>query len=166
MIYILTGVIRTGKTTTLLDWSKTRNDVDGLLCPADEVGRRYFLKVKSKEEIELEVEVDSEVSKEIITIGNFNFLNSAFKKANDYLVSIASQSEKQYLIIDELGKLELKNEGLHLSAEILIQKYMKDEKQHLILVIRDYLLDAVLKHYHILAYKLITKTDLAKNSLT
>ncbi len=51
MIYILTGDIRTGKTTALLDWIKDRNDVDGLLCPDSENGMRYFLKVKSKEEL-------------------------------------------------------------------------------------------------------------------
>ena len=49
MIYILTGAIRTGKTTALLNWINNRNDVDGLLCPDNENGKRYFLKVKTKE---------------------------------------------------------------------------------------------------------------------
>ncbi len=49
MIYILTGDIRTGKTSALLDWCKNRNDVDGVLCPDDDKGKRYFLNIKSKD---------------------------------------------------------------------------------------------------------------------
>ncbi len=47
MIYILSGNIRTGKTTALFEWSENRNDIDGLLCPDDEFGKRYFLKIKT-----------------------------------------------------------------------------------------------------------------------
>ncbi|WP_452232428.1 nucleoside-triphosphatase [Lacinutrix sp. MEBiC02595] len=157
MIYILTGAIRSGKTSALLDWSKTRNDVDGLLCPDNEDGKRYFLKVKSKKEFELETESESE---DVIRIGHFKFLKSAFKESNDYLISIASEAENKYLIIDEIGKLELRNEGLHRSAEALISRFKRDNSQHVILVVRDYLLDAVLKHYAISEYKILTKEDL------
>tara|TARA_R110002033_G_scaffold138722_1_gene177702 strand:+ start:82 stop:567 length:486 start_codon:yes stop_codon:yes gene_type:complete len=157
MIYILTGAIRTGKTTALLEWCKNRNDVDGLLCPDNAQGKRYFLEVKSKSEFELETELDIE---SIIEIGNFKFLKSAFEKANAYLLAVASENESQYLIIDELGKLELKKEGLHLSVERLILNYETNEKKHLILVVRDYLLEAVLTHYSIEKYRILTKVNL------
>ncbi|MEH1006133.1 nucleoside-triphosphatase [Winogradskyella sp. ECml5-4] len=156
MIYILRGDIRIGKTTALQEWCKNRDDVDGVLCPDNAEGKRYFLEVKSKNEFELETELDTEA---IIEIGNFKFLKSAFEKANAYLQSVASENESQYLIIDELGKLELKNEGLHASAEKLISNYKSDERQHLILVVRDYLLDAVLKHYAIAKYEILEKID-------
>ncbi|WCO01206.1 nucleoside-triphosphatase [Psychroserpens ponticola] len=155
MIYILTGAIRTGKTTALLDWSNTRTNVDGLLCPDDENGKRFFLKVKSNEGFKLEVESENKVT----IIGNFKFLKSAFTEANDFLLSKFSETEHKFLIIDELGKLELKNEGLHLSTEAIIPKYMQNENQHLILVVRDYLLDAILKHYTISKYKVLKKED-------
>ena len=157
MIYILTGAIRTGKTTALLEWCKNRNDVDGLLCPDNAQGKRYFLEVKSKSEFELETELDIE---SIIEIGNFKFLKSAFEKANAYLLMVALENESQYLIIDELGKLELKKEGLHLSAERLIPKYENKLNKHLILVVRDYLLDAVLEHYSIIEYEIVGKEGL------
>lgn len=159
MIYILTGEIRSGKTTALLNWSKNRTDVDGLLCPDNESGKRYFLKVKSKAEFELEVikEVEAE---ELIQIGNFKFLKAAFKHANEYLISRASKLEGTYLIIDELGKLELKNEGLHRSAEVLIPNFSTNKHQHLILVVRDYLLQDVLTHYSISDYHVLTNADL------
>jgi len=157
MIYILRGDIRTGKTTALLEWCKNRDDVDGVLCPDNAEGKRYFLEVKSKNEFKLEIEFETEA---IIEIGNFKFLKSAFEKANTYLLAVASENESQYLIIDELGKLELKGEGLHLSAERLIPNYETNENKHLILVVRDYLLEAILTHYSIEKYRILTKVNL------
>lgn len=161
MIYILTGDIRTGKTTALLNWIIDRKDVDGLICPDGKDKKRYFLKVNSKEEFQLEVTSDNNIRPEhIIKIGPFQFLKSAFKKANDFLISFTSENENRYLIIDELGKLELKNKGLHISAETLIPQFLNDENQHLILVVRDYLLDDIIKHYNIAEYQLLSKADL------
>ena len=155
MIYILRGDIRTGKTTALLELCKNRDDVDGVLCPDNGQGKRYFLEIKSKNEFELETEFETEA---VIEIGNFKFLQSGFEKANSYL--LCSTLKSKHIIIDELGKLELKNEGLHVAAVKLISNYKSDKKQHLILVVRDYLLDAVLKHYAISDYKILNKEDL------
>ncbi|WP_179318192.1 nucleoside-triphosphatase [Winogradskyella helgolandensis] len=157
MIYILTGEIRSGKTTALSEWCKNRNDVDGLLCPDNAEGRRYFLEVKSKNEFELETELDTE---DIIKIGNFKFLKSAFDKANEFLISADSETKTTYLIIDELGKLELRNEGLHWSAERLIPNCLTDKNRHLILVVRNYLVEVIVKHYSITEYRILTKVNL------
>jgi nucleoside-triphosphatase THEP1 len=161
MIYILTGDIRTGKTTALLNWASTRKDVDGILCPDNENGKRYFLKVKPQKEIELEVDSEaSEESEETITIGPFYFLKSAFEEANEFLLSLTSKNESQYLIIDELGKLELKNEGLHDSAKVLIPDFMFNDTRHLVLVVRESLLDKIFEHYTISEYSILKKEDL------
>ena len=157
MIYILTGAIRSGKTTALLHWSKSRNDVDGLLCPDDANGKRYFLKLKNKTIFKLEAEAETEA---IVTIGNFKFLRSAFNEANDYLILEASKTEPKYLIIDEIGKIELKNEGLNVSTKALISQFKSNDNTHLILVVRDYLLDAVLEHYGITECSILTTKDL------
>ncbi|WP_299120103.1 nucleoside-triphosphatase [uncultured Winogradskyella sp.] len=157
MIYILTGDIRTGKTSALLDWTKDRNDVDGLLCPDDENGKRYFLKIKSQEKLELEVESQSEM---VITIGPFHFLKSVFKEANKFLIALSLKTKSQYLIIDELGKLELKNKGLHDAAEKLVLDYVFNGNRHLILVVRTSLLEEIVNYYQIEAYTLLVKEDL------
>lgn len=160
MIYILTGSIRTGKTTALLDWLKNREDVDGILCPDNESGSRYFLKLKNQESFPLEVDKNS--NEEIITVGNFKFLKSSFQLASDYLISSGKENKAKYLIIDELGKLELHNKGLHEAAENLIHSYESDEKHHLILVVRQSLISEILQHYNIMSYQLIEKQDLTK----
>ena len=157
MIYILMGAIRSGKTTALLHWSKSRNDVDGLLCPDDANGKRYFLKLKNKTIFKLEAEAETEA---IVTIGNFKFLRSAFNEANDYLILEASKTEPKYLIIDEIGKIELKNEGLNVSTKALISQFKSNDNTHLILVVRDYLLDAVLEHYGITECSILNTEDL------
>lgn len=157
MIYILTGAIRSGKTTALLHWSENRSNVDGLLCPDDANGKRYFLKLKSKTIFKLEAEAETEA---IVAIGNFKFLRSAFNEANDYLILEASKTEPKYLIIDEIGKLELKNEGLHVSTKALISQFKSNDNTHLILVVRDYLLDAVLEHYGITECSILNTEDL------
>ena len=156
MIYIFTGAIRSGKTTALLDWVEGRDDVDGLLSPDGSEGKRYFLKVKSQEKFQQETDSKTE---DVVVIGPFRFLKSSFKKANDLLISFASEIENRYLILDELGKLELKNQGIHDSAEVLIPRFINDETKHLILVVRDYLLDAIIEHYNILEYKLLKTED-------
>ncbi|BAO76067.1 nucleoside-triphosphatase [Winogradskyella sp. PG-2] len=159
MIYILKGDIRTGKTTALLNWIEKRNDVDGLLCPDNENGKRYFLKVKSSEEFEFETEQEPEKT---ITIGRFHFLKSAFDEANDYLISKGKAQKSKYLIIDELGKLELQHTGLDDAAKVLIPDCIFNDKNHLIVVIRTSLIEKVVEHYQIKSYTLITKEDLAK----
>ncbi|MEZ4792585.1 MAG: nucleoside-triphosphatase [Gelidibacter sp.] len=161
MIYILSGNIRTGKTTTLLEWSRKRVDVDGILCPDNKEGKRYFLEINSQNEFALEVERDSIINQdEIIQIGPFQFLKPAFQKANDYLVETIKKKEFKYLIIDELGKLELENEGLHVSAKKIIKAYESDDKHHLILVARTSLLKEIIQKYQISKYELIEKDNL------
>ena len=160
MIYILSDDIRTGKTSALLNWITKKSNVNGLLCPDDDHGKRYFLKIKSKDTFPLETETGAEAEDDIIAIGPFQFLTSAFQKANDFLFSIASETTWKYLIIDELGKLELKAEGLHPAAEVLIPKFMTNSSQHLILVVRASLLDAIIAQYHISEYKILRKEDL------
>ena len=87
-------------------------------------------------------------------------MRSAFNEANDYLILEASKTERQYLIIDEIGKLELKNEGLHVSTKALISQFRFNDNTHPILVVRDYLLDAVLKHYGITECSVLNTEDL------
>ncbi|WP_369997109.1 nucleoside-triphosphatase [Winogradskyella sp.] len=157
MIYILTGDIRTGKTTALLNWSKSRDDVDGVLCPDGDHGKRYFLKIKTQERFELEVENASEKT---ITIGPFHFLKSAFEEANSYLLEANKRKDFKYVVIDELGKLELKNEGLHDAAKTLIPDFTSNENKHIILVVRTALLETIVNHYQIKTYTLLTKEDL------
>ncbi len=159
MIYILTGGIRTGKTTALLDWCENRNDIDGVLCPDDDKGKRYFLNIKSKDTYPLAANNETE-DYNIISIGPFQFLKSSFQKANDYLLEVNDKRDYSYLVIDELGKLELKNIGLHDSAKSTVNQHENSKSHHLILVVRESLLNEIIEHYNISEYSVLRKENL------
>jgi len=159
MIYLLTGQVRTGKTSALLSWCYNRNDVDGVLCPDNENGKRYFLNIISEETYILELEAQTERDK-IVSIGPFHFSKKAFDKANEYLISLKDKTDHSYITVDELGKLELQNQGLHFAAKTLIPYYYKNENLHLILVVRESLLDDVISHYNMSKYIILKKEDL------
>jgi len=160
LIFILTGPIRSGKTSTLSDWLLGREGVDGLLSPDNDLGLRYFYAIGAKKSFPFEA--DSGTSEAIITIGRFHFLKSALDRANDYLLACKNSQNLRYLILDELGKLELRNEGLHEAAKELIPQFENSPESHIVLVIRDSLLEALLQKYQIAQYKLICNDELSE----
>lgn len=158
MIYILSGPIRTGKTSSLIKWAEGRDDVVGLVCPDDSHGRRYFLKIGTQDTIRLEV--TEPTNEATLSVGPFTFYKSAFNEAITFLKETSKLRTHHYLILDELGKLELKNTGLHEAASYLIPHYVHSPTQHLILVVRNTLLQDIGRHYHIDSYRLVSKESL------
>jgi nucleoside-triphosphatase THEP1 len=55
----------------------------------------------------------------------------------------------RYLVIDEIGPLELSGRGLEPMVSTILENYERSPKQHLVLVVRDYLLEKVISHYHL-----------------
>lgn len=108
------------------------------------------------------LEVEDKDDLKLVFVGKFRFLKSSFDKANQYLTN-ASEKHPNYLVIDELGKLELNNEGLHGAAAILINNYGADKNKHLILVVRRSLVEPILAHYKIQDHRLISKDDLRED---
>ena len=165
MIFILTGPVRSGKTTSLQDWSANNENIDGVLCPENDEGHRFLIKMKTNEILPLEVKNTTLVKQdELIGVGPFQFLKIAFKQANEYLIQASNIQNYKYLIIDELGKLELRNMGLHTAANKVIQRHMFDINHHLILVVRSSLVESMIAHYKISKYSEIDKDGL--DSLT
>jgi nucleoside-triphosphatase THEP1 len=103
-IILLTGEIQTGKTTTLANWVKTRNDVAGILTPVIN-GRRRFYEISNNVDYAMEAE-NGEAG--ILQVGRFLFSEAGFKRAVDYLLSKLPQPQWQYLIVDEIGPLEIR----------------------------------------------------------
>jgi nucleoside-triphosphatase THEP1 len=88
-----------------------------------------------------------ETGKNIVTIGNYKFSKKIFDWAQKELLK-AFYLKPEYLIIDEIGFLELKNEGL----EPAVSKILKERNSSptkIILIIRDILLEIALVHYQL-----------------
>lgn len=142
-ISILTGGIKTGKTTKLSEWIKNKRNAGGILVPVINSGR-YLQIIKTGELILFEAEYDGDEDK-IISIGNYRFSAEVFRKARETLIDdfIAGV---ELLIIDEIGFLELRGTGLEPAVSEIIGKRDSYAGQ-IILIVRDNLLSEVKKHY-------------------
>ena len=139
VIYILTAPIHTGKTTSLLQWSAGRNNVYGIFTP-DINGKRVFMNASTREQFPMETIDDNEP---VLEIGRFRFSAVSFNKAGQILAD-ALQQTSGYLVIDEIGPLELRKEGLYDAVKTILQK---NDRLKIILVVREKLVDEIVSFF-------------------
>ena len=135
-VYILSAPKRSGKTTALVDWTAKRNDIMGILTP-DIEGKRVFMNAATREQFPMEASGDEAT----ISIGKFNFSIMNFDKA----IHIIRQgiSFDGWLVIDEIGPLELKGEGF---AGVL-NEILSKRKAPLLLVVREEMLEILKQQF-------------------
>lgn len=143
-VIILSGPVQSGKTSALLKWCEDRNDVDGIISP-DINGVRYFLHIKTKELFLMEA---GEEEENILLIGKYTFSKTAFEKA-DQILRNAMLSKINYIVVDEVGPLELKGEGFSATIKQFLSAAIP---LNIILVVRAHLLDPALEYFGIDAY--------------
>ncbi|MBA3648275.1 MAG: hypothetical protein H0W62_06960 [Chitinophagales bacterium] len=144
-IWILSGPVQSGKTTRLLMWLHNKKNVWGILTPVIN-GQRFFMDASNKEIFAMEA-IQGET--DVIAVGKYIFSKDAFVMAEKVLQN--SIHKKGYLIVDEIGKLEIRGEGFcNVLFEILNHA---GQELRLILVIREELLDAVLQFWNINKYQ-------------
>ena len=134
-IFILTGPVQTGKTTSLINWSENRNDVFGIITPVIS-GKRFFLNAHTHERFQMEA---SPSEKETLSVGKFIFSKVSFNKAEQVLKDTIDK--KGWIVIDEVGPLELKNEGFNNVLKEILQNQPAEQK--LLLVVRERLVEKV-----------------------
>ena len=144
---IVTGPIQSGKTTRLTAWVKCHQGCCGLLSPVIN-NRRYIYSIDADEYRCLEAEKDHASDQKIISIGRYNFLESTFAWARKQL-AIAAKRNCKWLIIDEIGPLELDGRGLEPKVGEIVNTALQSEKNNLILVVRDSLIEKVVNFYHL-----------------
>ncbi len=143
-ILIVTGPIQTGKTTRLFKFVNDLKSVDGILAPIVE-GKRHLFHISTRT---LKI-LEAPESSETISIGKYHFLKSTFDWANEKLIKSLNKVP-EYLVIDELGKLELNGKGLHKSA-IYMLRHSQKYSTKVVFVVRDYLLKQMIDFYRISA---------------
>lgn len=159
MVYILTGDIQTGKSFALNEWIKNKTNAIGLLSLCSDNGTRDFVDIRNKQTFSMHANVkDSEENK--IYVGRFVFSKSAFKIANSIIQFEIKQTDYAYFIVDELGKLELNQNGLYESTQNLATKFQGKKDTHLILVVRSALLENMIEYYNLKPHKILHKEDL------
>lgn len=134
-IWILTGMIHSGKTTTLLNWSEGRTDVTGILTPVVNA-QRVLMNVKTREQFVMEA---GEGETAVLEVGRFVFSKEGFDKAVEVIREGINSSA--WLIIDEIGPMELKGEGFHDILQEVLQQ--QQTGQTLVLVVREGMVEKV-----------------------
>lgn len=157
-IYIFSRPIRSGKTTALLQWGTRQQNIAGVAMP-DINGSRKILDLSNNTFFDIECP-DAATSKErITTIGRFHFYSSAFEKANSILLKALAQHPR-WLIIDEVGKLELAGKGFHDPVVKAIEFYGNPVAPgNLLITVRVGLVEDVISLFNLRDCKVIDKLE-------
>jgi nucleoside-triphosphatase THEP1 len=143
---ILTGKIGSGKTTALYEWIKDKSGCDGILTRVINE-QRFFHFIKSKAMRALETTGKSNETSSI-KVGKYNFDEQVFGEARNYLED-AVKLKPDVLIVDEAGPLELQGKGFEPSLSRILELLDKNELKHLLIVVRESLLNEFIRHYKI-----------------
>lgn len=145
-IYIFTGAIHSGKTTTLQTWLRNKPlNVGGILAP-DKDGKRRLYDIARDHHYDFEMNGDHPAD-DTLMAGKYSFSKKTFKIAQEIMLRTMKENP-DWMIVDELGKLELEDQGLEPALREVINFYKgPDAKGRLILVIRDHLRDNAVEKY-------------------
>ena len=152
MIYIYTGKVHTGKTTALRKWVHGKNNVGGFLTP-DVEGLRVFYNIATGAQISFQ-QLQSEAEK-TIEVGPYIFKKSIFDDGNALIEAQINDDQIDTIIIDELGKLEMKGEGFARTGVLIEKNYLKKK---FIVVVRDYLVHEIAQKFNFPCYSIIYST--------
>ena len=84
-------------------------------------------------------------------VGRYTFSGAAFDWANKVLIQAAAMPDIKWLVIDEIGPLELQGKGLTPAFEFIL-KNLRPE-QNLVLVIRDKIAESIVLLYNLNQYE-------------
>lgn len=125
-IFILSAPIQTGKTTALLNWSEKRTDVYGILTPVVN-GKRMFMNAHNRQIFSMEAKEGEET---VLKVGRFTFSERNFNQA--IAIIRDAMDKKGWLIIDEIGPMELRGDGF---SEV-VKEIIALRKGMILLVVR------------------------------
>ncbi len=142
-IFLLTGPIRSGKTTALWDRFATADNASGFLTP-DKEGLRCFYDLAGKCWLPFELPAESRLP--AVEIGRFRFSSETFSYGKN-LLSTAVPCD--WFIADEAGRLEVeKGTGWEPALTTLIEDYKANRRRgNLLLVVRDSLVEQAVKKW-------------------
>lgn len=132
-VILLTGATHSGKTGAL-SATVRQPGVAGLLAPDVHYGR-ILEDLKSGEFERFQIHDDSEP---FVEIGPYHFRTAAFDWANGRLAA-AVRSSAKVIVIDEIGPLEMRGEGLRKGLDAVLKR----DQGTAILVVRERLVGQV-----------------------
>ena len=149
-IFLFTGAVQTGKSEALLQWSFGKN-IGGFITPTVSE-KKVLYDILTGEKTAYQVE---ETDDNTIVIGRYFLDKNAFSIANKIILD-AIEVEKEWIVLDEIGKLELNGEGHDATLLFLLSNY----DGNIVLVVRDSLLEKVTEKYKIVEPVIIYNIEL------
>ncbi len=138
-IFILTGEVHTGKTTNLMQWGAAQKSIDGIYQPViDE--KRFIYHIGSKTLKPLET-----TSTNSMIIGNYKFSLDTFEWAKEALLNCLDK-QPEWIVIDEIGPLELKGKGLEPAITTILSVQNKTNCK-IVCVVRQNILEDFIGKY-------------------
>ncbi len=144
MIYLLNASSAPNVKTSLVHWSKHRNDVGGFVCIS--VLRKLTLRQFSTATY-AQFEVGNDYAGETNEVNNFLLAKNAFSTAKSWMEKDMQSDRLKYFILDELGQLEIDNQGHDALVKSIISSDNPD--QVFIMLVRENLLEAVREKYNL-----------------
>ncbi|MFC2085452.1 nucleoside-triphosphatase [Bacteroidota bacterium] len=143
-ILILTGSVKSGKTTRLKEWAKHQKNVLGVLQPLIE-DERFVIDLSSSNHRKLEAD-NSTLPQNIVNVGKYKFNKYTLEWAKICLLASANK-KPEWLIIDEYGKLELENKGLEPAISYIINDTDLRLYTSIVIVVRNSLYNSFLNKF-------------------
>lgn len=145
--YILSGTVHSGKTSRLLRWIEGRSGICGILAPVIE-GKRHLMRVDTQEARRVEL-LDTETGYQPEwRIGKYVFSKDVFLWGQQVLEQ-GCRDETEWMIIDEIGLLELDGKGLEPAVTNILKRQAPILPGKIILVVRESLRLKVVQHYNL-----------------
>lgn len=145
-LFVLSGPIRTGKTTSLQQWLRPQKNVRGILSPVKD-NKRFLLSIPSGETKLLNADDATPVEK-IISVGRHSFDNRVFEWGKE-IIAKSLESEPEWLIVDEIGPLELDGKGFEPVITHILSNKSFYPKVNFLFIVRDSLTDEFYNHYRL-----------------
>ncbi len=157
-IIIFSRPVHSGKTTELLEWCKQQPGIAGILMP-DIDGHRNVLDLRSNETFPIQCANPEQAEDEPLTVvGKFHFYSKAFERANMILIDTL-ESDPEWLVIDEAGKLELEGKGFYPSIKRAAELYTNEQRQgNLLITVRESLCNEVIRFLGLKDYMVVHDT--------
>ena len=157
-IILLTGPVHSGKSNSLLNWAKMKREqgarIGGLTNPSQD-GEKWFISA----EFESSRKMNATDDEPAVRIGKYRFSAAAFAWARE-LLQPELGGRYDYFLIDEIGKLELKNIGLEPAVKGVFEFFQNNNETTIVAIVRESLLEDVIQHYGLEKFKVITKDEL------
>lgn len=156
-IYLLTGPVHSGKTTQLKNWIANQSYVGGFI--AEDIDNLRYLRTLNDNQVH-PFQKKSKAASDDILVGKYVFSKSGFDIGKNQLLD-ALNHDFSWFIVDEVGKLEMDNQGFEPALSQCVSYFKKQTDKKILLVIRDNLLDAIIHKYELQGAQIVKKEDLA-----